>query len=109
MDSHWASGYLKLAVTKGLVAPGEITDLNASLTKLQIAQITAKALGLPPMDTEGTFADTTDGFVLALYHCGIITGNNETGVLLFNPQEPMSRATISAIIWRIGKSNVLPY
>jgi hypothetical protein len=109
VDSHWASGYLKLAIAKGLVAPGEITDLSAPVTKLQIAQITAKALGLPPLDPETTFFDTADGYVLALYHCDIVSGNSDTGVLLYNPQKTMTRAEISAIIWRIGKSTAVPY
>jgi GH24 family phage-related lysozyme (muramidase) len=109
VDSHWASGYLKLAAAKGFVAPGEITDLNAPLTKLQIAHITAKALGLPPLEPENTFTDTTDGYVLALYYCKIITGNSETGVLLYNPQQTMTRAEISAVIWRIGESDAVPY
>jgi hypothetical protein len=91
------------------VASGEIADLNAPLTKLQIAQITAKALGLPPLEPENTFADTSDGYVLALYYCKIITGNSETGALLYNPQKTMTRAEISAVIWRLGKSNAVPY
>ena len=109
VDSHWASGYLKLAVAKGLVAAGEMTDLNASITRLEIAHVTAKALGLPPLDPEARFTDTTDGFVLALYHCNIITGNSDTGALLYKPQNTMTRAEISAVIWRIGKSNAVPY
>ncbi|NLA87858.1 MAG: hypothetical protein GX847_11390, partial [Clostridiales bacterium] len=108
-DSNWASGYLKLALSKGLTAPGEITDLNAPITRLEIAHITAKALGLPPLDPETRFADTNDGFVLALYHCNIISGNSESGALLYMPRKHMSRAEISAVIWRIGKSNALPY
>ncbi len=108
-DSHWASGYLKLALTKGLTALGAVTDLNAPITRLEIARIAAKALGLPPLDPETRFADTDDGFVLALYHCGIISGNSESGTLLYMPQEYMSRAEISAVIWRIGKSSAIPY
>lgn len=109
VDSHWASGYLKLAIAKGVVAPGEIIDLSAPVTKLQIAHITAKALGLPPLDPETRFADTNDGYVLALYHCGIVAGNSDTGVLLYNPQKTMTRAEICAVIWRIGKSSAIPY
>jgi GH24 family phage-related lysozyme (muramidase) len=109
VDSNWASGYLKLAVAKGLVATGEITDLNTPATRLEIARITAKALGLPPLDPETSFSDTTDGYVLALYRCDIVTGNSETGVLLYKPQETMTRSEISAIIWRIGKSDAVPH
>lgn len=109
VNSHWASGYLKIAAAKGLVAPDEVTDLNTPITRLEIAHLTAKALGLPPLDPEARFADTTDGFVLALYHCGIISGSSSTGELLYNPRGTISRAEICAVIWRIGKSNAVPY
>lgn len=109
VDGNWASGYLKLAASKGLVDPGGITDLNAPITRLEIAHITAKALGLPPLEPETRFTDTTDGFVLALYHCDIVSGISDTGKLLYYPQKTMTRAEISALIWRIGKSDALPY
>lgn len=109
-DSHWASGYLKLAAAKGLVAPDEVTDLNAPINRLELAHLTAKALGLPPLDPETRFADTTDGFVLALYHCDIISGSsNSAGELVYKPGDTITRAEICAIIWRIGKSDALPY
>ncbi len=108
VDSNWASGYLKLAVSKGLVNPGEISDLNAPITRLQIAQITAKALGLTALDYDPVFTDTSDGFVLALYRCKIIAGSTDTGVLLYNPDNTMTRAEISSVIWSIGNSNAVP-
>jgi uncharacterized repeat protein (TIGR02543 family) len=106
--SHWASGYLSLALSKGIVAEGEIGDLNAPIDRRMIAQISAKALGLPPIDTqEATFADTADGFVLALYHVNIITGSTESGRLVYRPQNSMTRAEISAVIWRISNSGLI--
>jgi GH24 family phage-related lysozyme (muramidase) len=109
-DSHWAGGYMKLAASKGLVDPGAVPDLNAPVTRLEIAHLTAKALGLPPLDPETRFADTTDGFVLALYHCGIVVGiKNDAGELVYNPWGTMTRAEMCAVIWRVGKSDALPY
>ncbi len=108
-DSQWASGYLKLAVSKGIVASGEVSDLNAPITRLQVAQITAKAVGLPELPSETTFSDTTDGFVLALYHCGIVSGKAENGTLTYNPSNSITRAEISAILWKVVHSNVIPY
>lgn len=109
VDKHWASGYLKLAVSKGILSDGEITNLDKPISRLQIARITAKSIGLPPLDPEATFSDTTDGHVLALYRCGIVTGNNESGILRYLPEDTMTRAEISAVVWRIGNSDVLPY
>lgn len=108
-DSHWASGYLATAVSKGIVNPGEITDLNAVINRQMIAQITAKAIGLPALEPETLFKDTSDGFVLALYYCNIISGTTREGALVFNPADSITRAEISSIIWRVGQSSVIPY
>lgn len=108
-DSNWASGYLKLAISKGIVSSGEIGDLSKPITRLQVAQITAKSLGLPALDPEMTFTDTSDGFVLALYHADIISGSSDTGALMYKPANSMTRAEISSVIWQIGHTNVLPY
>jgi hypothetical protein len=103
-DSHWASGYLSLALSYGFVGDGEITDLNAPISRLQIAQIAAKALGLTPSMVETPFTDTSDVSVLALYEIGVIQGNAEAdGTLLYHPDESINRKEISAIIWRIAQ------
>lgn len=103
-DSHWASGYLSLALSYGFVGDGEITDLNAPISRLQIAQIAAKALGLTPSAVETPFTDTSDVSVLALYEIGVIQGNAEAdGTLLYHPDESINRKEISAIIWRIAQ------
>ena len=106
---NWASGYLSLAVSKGIADDGDIANLDAPITRLLIAEIAAKSLGLPPIETgETTFADTTDGYVLALYHTNIITGTQESGGLMFHPMNNISRAEISAIIWRLTNSGIIP-
>jgi hypothetical protein len=65
-DGHWAGGYLRLAVSKGIVSGSDIPDLDKPVTRSQVAEIAAKAIGLPPLAPEPTFADTDNGFVLAL-------------------------------------------
>jgi hypothetical protein len=105
---NWASGYLTLALSKGIVPDGEITDLDAVVSRQSIAQIAAKSLGLEPIETqETTFADTTDGFALALYHAGIFTGSAGAGGLMFHPQDSITRAEMSAVIWRICNSGIV--
>lgn len=105
--SHWASGYLTLARSKGIVNDGEISNLDAPISRRMIAQIAAKALGLPALDPETTFSDTTDGFVLALYHCGIVQGSTETGSRMYYPDSSIKRSEISAVIWRINNSDLM--
>jgi uncharacterized repeat protein (TIGR02543 family) len=108
-SGNWASGYLTLALSKAIVDDGDIINLDAPISRLIIAEIAAKTIGLPPIDTgETTFQDTADGYVLALYHTSIITGTQESGGLMFHPDNNISRAEISAIIWRISNSGIIP-
>jgi GH24 family phage-related lysozyme (muramidase) len=106
-DGHWAGGYLRLAVAKGILAEGAMPDLNANITRLQVAEIAARAVGLPPLEPDATFADTTDGYVLQLYRCGIITGNSESGQLLFYPGNSINRGELSAILARMVNSGIV--
>ena len=39
-DGHWAGNYLALAESLGCVAPGEIVDLDGTISRLTIARIT---------------------------------------------------------------------
>ena len=56
--NHWASGYLDTAVSKGIVKSDQIKDLDAPISRLMVAHITAKALGFIESDIETPFADT---------------------------------------------------
>lgn len=100
--AHWASGYLDYAVFQGLVNEADIPDLDAPINRLLIAQLAAKALMLEPSVNSTPFADTSDGYVLSLYELSIVEGSSVNGVLLFNPDNLISRSEISAIIWRIS-------
>jgi len=100
--SHWASGFLELALSAGLVDEGEITSLEAPISRCTVARIAARALGLSQSENDSPFADTSDGYVLSLYEIGIIQGSNVNGTVLFLPEKNMSRSEISAVIWRIS-------
>lgn len=106
-NGHWASGYLSLAASIGIVGDDVITNLDTPISRRDVAEIAAKAIGLPPLEPEDTFKDTQDGYVLALYYCGILTGNTDTGVLMFYPDDNIERDELSAVIWRIANSGVL--
>ncbi|MDP4152246.1 MAG: GH25 family lysozyme [Bacillota bacterium] len=106
--SHWASGYLKLAVSDGLADEKAVSDLDSPISRLLIAQIAAKALNLPVSQIQSPFSDTSDGYVLALYNAGIIEGSSDNGVRLFKPDSSLTRAEISAIVWRINNTEKAP-
>lgn len=103
---HWASGYLDTAVSKGLVKAGEIKDLDAPITRLMVAHITAKALSFTESDIESPFADTDDPLVLTLYRQGIVEGSTDAGVRLYKPDENISRAEVSTIVWRLCNEDI---
>jgi GH25 family lysozyme M1 (1,4-beta-N-acetylmuramidase)/GH24 family phage-related lysozyme (muramidase) len=102
--SHWASGYLNYAVAQGFTTLSDTKKLDEPITRLEIAQIAAKALKLPASTISSPFRDTKDSAVLALYEEKIVEGSYDgTGALVFEPNASITRAEISAIIWRIDQ------
>ena len=99
--SHWASGYLQYARNQSIVT-GTV-NLDLPITRLEIAKIAARALDLPTNHTvDSPFADTQDAYVLALYEMGILEGiYDANNILRYYPDNDLSRAEISAIIWRM--------
>ena len=104
--SHWASGYLKIALSKGLINAKDIPDLGAAISRVLIARIAANALGLSDTKIETPFADTSDGCVLSLYEAGIIEGSKGAGGLVYKPKSSITRAEISAIVSRISSADI---
>ena len=101
MDGHWASGYFKLAKSKGLLPAGRFNTLNSPITRLQIAELTAKALGLKRTKSAKPFSDTSDQYALIAYDHGLFTGSKSGSKLLFKPTATITRAEMSAVTWRI--------
>ena len=94
--SHWASGYLTLAKSKGWLA--EDVDPDDSITRLAFCKIAAKAAKLSRQPEKNPFTDTNDPDVLALGKAGIINGMTATQ---FRPDNSLTRAQISKIIWEL--------
>lgn len=96
--STWAMPYLVEAASRGLL-PNVPYGLNDAVDRNAIAYITAKAMNLAPVtDTSNSpFPDSRDPYVLALYNAKIIAGSDKG----FEGSKSLSRAEISAIIWRI--------
>lgn len=96
--SHWARGYLDLALAENVLVRGEITDLDVSISRLLVARVAARALSLTRQADTAYFVDTNDDAVQALYETGIITGYTDG---TFLPERTLSRAELSAIVHRI--------
>ena len=98
------SGYLAKAKADGLVSGNP--KLNGSITRLQIAQIAAKALKLSTtgLPSKKPFTDTNDVYVQALNAAGIIEGYFSNGTSTYKPNNTLTRGQVSAIVWRMKNS-----
>ena len=101
VDDHWASGYFALAKSRGLLPAGRFNTLDSPINRLQIAELTVKALGLTRTKSGSPFSDTTDVSALITYDHGIFTGQQSGSKLLFKPNATITRAEMSAVTWRI--------
>lgn len=101
VGSNVFSGYLARAKADGLVS-GNV-DLTAKITRLAVAQIAAKAMGLSITNLSSVqpFTDTTDPYVRALNAAGIVGGYFENGTSTYKPYNTLTRGAMSAIVWRM--------
>ena len=95
------SGYLAKAKADGLVTGNP--KLNGPITRLQIAQIAAKAMKLSTknLSNKKPFTDTNDVYVQALNAAGIIEGYFSNGTSTYKPNNTLTRGQVSAIVWRM--------
>lgn len=103
--TNWAVNYLTLAINNQIL-PGSASSytLSAAVDRNTIAAMTAKALKLSPVtDTSSSpFVDSKDPYVLALNKAGIIFGDSSSGAAYYQGEKPLTRAEVSAIIYRIN-------
>ncbi len=101
-DGHWAENYRKFAVSKKFIGEKDMEDLDAAISRDEIADLTAAALALDTKDTSGNpFADSDRGSVAALARAGIVIGSEENGQKVFKGPDSITRAEISTIVCRI--------
>ena len=100
---HWAYPYIELALDHRLVYTFDEDYLDEAPTRLQVARMVARALDLLSIPQgESPFADCDDGYVTHLYEKGILVGaGHEDGEMLFVPDAPITRAEMTAILWRM--------
>ena len=99
--SNWAANYLAYAYQKGIVSSDKI-DLSKPITRVEMAELAAKALGLQPENTIKTGiigpTDTTNPYVYALYNRGIVGGDSSSGKNLYNPNSTLLRDEMAKIV-----------
>ena len=101
---HVFSGYLSRAQRDGLIS-GNV-NLDAPITRLAVAQIAAKAMKLNTTNLSSVkpFTDTSDPYVQALNAAGIVEGYFSNGTSTYKPNNTLTRGQISAIVWRMERS-----
>lgn len=103
---YWASVYVDPAIANRLVYAFDNSQLNQIPTRLDIARMTARAMDLVSIAGQSPYADCDDGYVVELYEKGIMVGiEGEDGTLRFEPDKPITRAEMAAIIWRVMNSD----
>lgn len=93
---HWAQGYLDKAYATGVVSTDEIS-LNTDITRIQVAELAAKALGIVPT-IASPFVDTDSEYAVALYESGVISGVETKDGLKFNCNDKIKRSEMCKII-----------
>ena len=99
--ANWASNYLSYAYRNNLVSKNNI-DLDSSITRLEMAELAAKALKMSPATSINTGivapTDTTNGYVYALYNAGIVGGDSSSGRNRYNPNSTLLRDEMAKIV-----------
>lgn len=99
--SNWAANYLTYAYNNGLVSSNSI-DLNSNITRLEMAELAAKALKMSPASRINSGivgpTDTTNGYVYALYNAGIVGGDSSSGQNRYNGGSSLNRDEMAKIV-----------
>ena len=99
---HWASPYIQPALDNFLVFSFDEGDLDKTPTRREIAHMAAWALHFTAISGDSPYNDCDDGYVVKLYEKGVMDGfPNEDGSRSFRPDDPISRAEMSLVIWRM--------
>ena len=110
---HYASGYVRCAWERGWLEGEALPDLDSPAPRLLVARLAARALSLEPAEQEAgasPFADVDDPLATTLYRAGLMAGSMEGERRLFQPQNPMTRGELSAIVWRVqGYGRRIPF
>ena len=114
IGGHWASGFIRDAITQGLVQgyPDGTFRPDQSITRAEIAVVLAKALqlkgdgaALPFLDQEAIGAWARLPIALAV-EAGLLLGYEDNR---FRPNQPITRAEIAVIVARVLELDTSAY
>lgn len=96
---HWASNYMKAAIEAGWM-DAEV-ELNSAITRAEMCDLMAKAMGLAASEAANPFLDEANGYAVALFEAEIVTGTTAEGGVALNGSASITRAEIATIVWRV--------
>lgn len=89
------------AVEHKLVYTFEEAGADEPATRLETAQMAARALDLLPLGGESPYSDCDDGYAVKLQEKGIWDSGTQ-----FLPEEPMTRGELAALLWHMSRVDV---
>ena len=102
---HWASPYISLAYSLGIITESDMRDgfsPDEPITRLLMTRMTVRALALEPAYIKSPFADTSDPYVSAAYRAYLLRGYiTADGRRVANGRNSATRAEAAAIAVRI--------
>ena len=96
-DNHWAGGFINYAHEKGFLDKDRLGNYDGNISRVKIAEIAAKSLGLAKSKSKSPYIDVDNGYVTALYEAGIVMGDSDT---TFSPQRNVTREEITVMVVR---------
>ena len=106
-DGHWAGGYAAYAAERSYLSPAALANLDAPITRRNVARLAALALGFGQSFAASPFVDADDGFVTALAEIGVLEGSVEDGQTVYRPEASLTRSEVSAVVWRLRRAVAL--
>jgi len=101
-SGHWASNYLNFAVEKKFVTVEQAGNLNAAVTRNDLADLCAAVLELTETVQTSPYADSSRGSALKLFAAGVMEGSfDESGARVFRGEAGLSRAEGCAAVIRV--------
>lgn len=86
------------AVTHKLVYRFEEGGLDEPASRLETAQMAARALDLLPLSGDSPYEDCDDGYVVKLWEKGVWDCGSK-----FRPDEPITRGELAALLWSMER------
>ena len=107
VKAYWGSDVIKTAERIGIIQPGTV-DGNQLATRADIGEFIVRAKNWQKAShIDGVFGDTDDHSAEILYQKGIITGIAGSKTYNYNPDANITRAEMSAVIYRVYDYNPL--